>query len=362
MRCTSLLFLLFSALLLQLTACGPAIKKIVNNKYPPVSSVEKATASVKNAMAEMEKLPSADLGVRLDEAFLDSLLNNYFRTRFSELPDLGIPQIEKIEVIQSPRFTLDRQELIVDASLKFALTNNKYVRAVWIDFSGLVSPSVNNDSLKLELSFSKVFISKLKLRRFLFLGSVAKNAVNSLCKSFMDNINGQLKTFVVKINYPPFPEVPLSSLIGQDENITVTNDHTFRLSRKTLHPVILIKPGSLSILAGVDEKKEENTITTNSTKVARAILPEVPQPNYILTGRGAAQVGVQGARISNEQALQGINNDAQLVCISAIDNKQISKDEFSALFNRLDEAFYTAWNNNMDALPDSNGGSSVSLS
>ncbi|AXY76824.1 hypothetical protein D3H65_23755 [Paraflavitalea soli] len=362
MRCTPLPFLLFLALLLQLTACGPAIKKFVNNKYPPVSSVEKATASVKNAMAELEKVPTADLGVRLDEAFLDSLLNNYFRTRFSELPDLGIPQIEKMELVQSPRFTLDRQELIINASVQFALTNNKYVRSILIDFSGLVSPSVNNDSLKLELSFSRIFISKLQLKKFLFLGRVAKNAVNSLCKSFMDNINGQLKTMVVKINYPPFPEAPLSALIGQDENITVTNDHTFKLSRKTLHPVILIKPGSLSILAGVDEKKEETTVTTNSARAARAVLREVPQPNYIMTGRGAANVGVQGIGISKEQAMQSINNDARLVCISAIDNKQISKDEFNALFNRLDEAFYTSWNNNLDALSDTNSGSSVSLS
>ncbi|NII24359.1 hypothetical protein HB364_04685 [Pseudoflavitalea sp. X16] len=357
------IFVLLLVILLQLTACGPAIKKFVNEKYPPVSSIEKATTSVKNSLEELERLPAVDLGVRLDEVFLDSLLNSYFRTRFSAIPDLGIPQIEKLELVRPPDFTLSKQELIVGLSLQFTPQENKYVKHVWIDFSGQVSPSMHKDSLKLELSFSKIFISKLKLKRCLFLGRVAKQAVNSLCASFMNNINGQLKTFAIKINYPPFPEVPLSSLVGQDEHLTVTNDYTFKLSRKTLHPVILIKPGSINILAGVDEKKEAGAITANSLKVARTALPEVPQPNYIMVNRSAAAVSAQRAGLSKAAALPGNANDVQLISIARINSSQVTTTEFDDLFNRFDEAFTTSWNGHLDALPDAGTmNSSVALS
>src|SRR4030095_11110027 len=93
---------LFGLVVSQIVACGPMLKKFVNSKYPPVSSVDKSLESVKNSLTELEKIPSFDLGIHLTERFLDSVLQDYFQRIYRDDPSLGISSIEKIELIKDP--------------------------------------------------------------------------------------------------------------------------------------------------------------------------------------------------------------------------------------------------------------------
>ncbi|MEO6722833.1 MAG: hypothetical protein ABIN67_20870 [Ferruginibacter sp.] len=354
-----ILMLATAIVLFQLYGCGPAIKKFVNSKYPPVSSLEKSAGSLKNSIAELEKIPKIDLGARLDESFLDSTIHLYFEDLYKSDPTLGAPSVEKIEIIQNPKFSISKQEIIASAEFKFFLRDNKYVKSLSINFSGRLSPSVNEDSLKLAPSFDRIHITQLKLRRCLFLGSIAKAAVNTLCQNFRDNINGQIKQFVIKINYPPFPELPLSSLLGSDENISVTNDYTFKMKRQTLHPVILLKPGSIAVIAGIDESRQP-VIATATTSRLSSSLPLPPQPNYILN------IGVD-AKIINEAAQivkdKKVVDKGDLISINNIQSRLIEEETFNTLFEHFDSSFTSAWNSNLDIMPaNDSSNNSVRLS
>lgn len=333
----------FAIIVSHVVGCGPAIKKFVNSKYPPVTSLEKSAQSIQHSLTELENIPSVDLGVRLDEIFLDSLLREYFQSMYAADPSLGISSIDKIELIRDPSFALGSQEMIVSAELKFFLKDNKYVRNITIDFSGRLSPSMKEDSLKLEPSFERIRITKIKLRRCLFLGAIAKAAVNAVCRNFMDNLNGQLKTFALKIDYPPFPEIPLSDLLGDDENIKVTNDYTFTMPRQTLHPVIFIKPGSISILAGIAERIERN-MPSSVGRPGLGGIPLPPQPDYILRRPGGVMANTKIASLS-------VDRSEQATAISQVQARAITPEEFDQLFNHFNDAFAESWNANLDQLP-----------
>lgn len=337
--------------LFQIIGCGPAIKKFVNQKYPPVSSIEKSAVSVKNSISELDKLPKIDLGIRLDESFLDSTLLLYFNDLYKTAPNLGIPSIEKIEIVNIPKFSIAKQEIIVSAGLTFLLKENKYLKNISIDFSGRLSPSMNEDSLIISPSFERIHITKIKLKRWLFLGSVAKEAINIICQNFMNNINGRIKTFVVKINYPPFPEKPLSSLLGADENISVTNDYTFKLQRKTLHPVILMKPGSIAVIAGIVEEQPDALTNSIASKLISNFPP--PQPNYILEKNEGTNVNLNTMRTQSDTDISKKVTlvNSSLISIKKIQLATITDTEFNKLFDYFDTSFTKFWNANLDILP-----------
>lgn len=345
MKLSTITTCLLVAVLFHLTACGPAIRKFVNGKYPPVSSVERSAASVQNSLSEMEQLKKADLGVRMDQAFLDSSLQAFFQQLYEQDPTLGIPSIEKLDIERNPDFKIGKQEMIISAELLFHVKDNKYLKNVTIDFTGRLSPSVNEDSLKISPSFQRMQITKLKLKRWLFLGRVAKNAVNSLLKEYMDNINGQIKNLVVKLNYPPFPEKPLSELLGENENLKITNDYTFKLSRKTLRPVILLKPGSLCVMAGIEEKPA-GAIGVDAAKAAGEALPMPPLPSYLL------QQEQQEEALTADKLRSVSQAGPRLQSVSDLQPASLSPEEFDQLFARYDTLFTNTWNSHLDSLPE----------
>jgi hypothetical protein len=334
---------------LSITGCAPAIRNYVNKKYPPVSSMAKSTEAVKQSIEQLQTLPQVDLGAKISKELLDSTFHMFFDSLLAKNNTLGIQGLDKIDVIRVPIFSLGKQELLISSTLKFTLKNNKYLKDIQIAFSGRVAPSISADTLFLRPSFQSVRIEQLHLRKCLFLGKVAKEAVNAICANFMDNINGQIRDINVKINYPPIPEATVSSILGNDPNITVKNDFIFKLKRQILKPVILINQQNFLILSAINEAQDNTTVS--NIALAPDYSSSMPQPNYLidksnnLVSVGKVQLAaVEKTEVGNRAVKQPI-------------------DDFNQVYNYLDSAFKSSWDVNLDTINYKDSvGSAVHLS
>ena len=287
------------------SSCNQIFRKYINNKYPPVTSVEKSAASVQRSHAVLDSLPQAGLGIRLHKAILDTLFRNFFRAKLAADPTLGISNVGQIKFIGDPVINLGRQEIIASMRIRLDNINNKYLKCVEMEVAGRVAPSISTDTIFFDPSFSNLHVDKLKLRKWIILSGLAKGAVNSLVAGYMDNVNGALKTFSVVVRYPPLPEEPLSKIMGTDPDLQVVKDDTFRLRPRRLTPVILVDTSHISLLAGVTlaPALSTNLVSTNFN------LPATP----------------------------------------------ITPARFDSLFHRYDSSFHAVWNSQLDPIDSGNG-------
>lgn len=315
---------------LLITSCSSLIKGYVNRKYPPVSSVAKSTAAVEESIQQMQGLTHVDLGAKISKTYMDTIFHNYFAQMLAKDSSLGIGGISSIQVIQYPELSLGRQELILTSTLKFNLSGNKYVKYVQVNFSGRIAPSIIEDSLILRPSFQRINIQQLKLTKCLFLGSAAKLAVNALCQSFMDNINGQIKNINIKINYPPLPEKSISSILGNDANISVKNDYVFKLKHQMVTPVLLVEPKNVLLIASIADNTDTTSNTTaqaNGQAIDKSLL--MPQPDYVVSRSGKM-------KFLNGGAANASSNNAP--------------PTFDELYNYADSSFRNSWSVNLDSI------------
>ncbi len=328
-------FIMLIAMLVFFSGCSPILRNYVNRKYPPVSSVEKSIQSVKEAKERLGQLEQVDLGAKLSRSFLDSTLQRYITSLLKTSPNLGIDGVDSVQLTSRPIFSLGMQELQIQADFKFFISPTvKYVKTVDITFSGRLSPSVIADSLILRPSFQRVHINELKLRKWLYLGKAAKLAVNALCLRFMDNLNGQIKDLNLKIDYPPFPELPISQVLGSVENLRVTDDHVFKIERKMLDPVILINKENVMVVAAIADNPAE-TAEKGALALASISLPTLmPGLKYRISGKGAQKL--ESADIALKSASKG--------------PKENPLAELKRLHGALDSAFNNAWNTQLDSL------------
>lgn len=324
------------------TGCAPGIRNYVNKKYPPVSSLAKSTAAVKQSIEGLQKLSQVDLGAKISAGMMDSTFHQYFDSLMMKNNTLGLAEVEKIEVVKKPVFSLGNQELIIGTSLKFFLKKNKYLKDIQISFTGRLAPSIGGDTLVLRPGFQRIKIEELHLSRCLFPGKAAKLAVNSLCLAFMDNINGQIKDINIKISYPPLPEEKISKLIGTNPNVVIRNDFTFKLKRKILTPVILINPENLLILSAIADGKEDSgsvaiAAKANMIKVSPA-MDDLPKPAFF---------------VNRKQQLISVNN-VVMANMTAVSTNKVAPDppqnEFNEQYAYLDSAFRESWKIGLDTI------------
>jgi hypothetical protein len=289
-------------LIVNLTSCSAIFRSYVNKKYPPVSSLQKSAASVQASLAGLDKLPKSGIGIRLKESYLDNLLDSFLLSTLIHDSTLGIKDIGQLQFMSPPVFALGEQEILTSASIRISNIQNKYVKEVEMSISGRISPFFSGDTLLLAPSFSSLHVSKLQLTKCIILGNLARNAVNDLVSSYMDNINGALNSFAVKISYPPLPREPLSQLLGTDASIQVITDDTFSLRPRRLDPILLVDTASLNILSDV-------IVDTGSA-------PPKSGPSPLVPANSAA----------------------------------ITQSQFAALYKQLDTTFWQNWNLYLDTV------------
>jgi hypothetical protein len=340
-RLGPLFFLLLLAISLLSTGCAGIIKNYVNKKYPPVSSLDKSAEAVKLSNTELAALAEPDLGIVLSEPLLVNVFRQTFGSLYASNPTLGIPQVSRIEILDSPRYTLGQQEIISSARLRIHVKDNKWVDRFEIEFTGRTAVSIATDSLWINPSFQRVRIEKLKLKKLIILSGAAKEAINALTRSFMDNINGQIKNQLVKIDYPPLPELPLSEILGQP-GLEIARNDTFRITRKILRPVIHITPGKLSLLAQVTDRKEPDPTDPPATETP------LPPPPYVVEPRGGGAATV-------------VNVTGRMPELSARSGS-ITPAEFKRLYDYFDSSFYSRWREQLDAVANADTTSSARLS
>ncbi|NQX40660.1 hypothetical protein SAMN05421820_10464 [Pedobacter steynii] len=324
------------------TGCAPGIRNYVNKKYPPVSSLAKSTAAVKQSIEGLQKLSQVDLGAKISSGMMDSTFHQYFDSLIKKNDTLGLAEVEKIEVVKKPVFSLGNQELIIGTSLKFFLKKNKYLKDIQISFTGRLAPSIAGDTLVLRPGFQRIKIEALHLSKCLFLGKAAKLAVNSLCLAFMDNINGQIKDINIKISYPPLPEEKISKLIGTNANIIIRNDFTFKLKSKILTPVILINPQNLLVLSAIADGKEDSgsiaIAAQTDTIKANPAIDHLQKPAFF---------------VNEKQQLISVNNVVLANMTSASTDKtaeNLPQNEFNEQYAYLDSAFRESWKIGLDTI------------
>lgn len=304
LKCLSRLFALL--FLFSCSSCNVIFKNYINNKYPPVSSLEKSAASTQSELQALQSIPKVGIGMQVNSGLLDTLIKTFFLTKLLQNSSLGIKGVGNVEFISPPVFSLGRQEIIVNTTLRLSDIQNKYLKEVEFDLNGRVSPSVSGDSILLAPSFGQIHIDHLKLRKWIILSGLAKRVVNSLMKSYMDNVNGALKDFALQVRYPAIPEEPLSKLLGTDDNLKVITDDTFRLRPRKLNPVILVDTGHIGILADV-------VVNNNSPSPVPASSP-IRQP------------------------------------FSSLETASITPEQFDKLFHSFDSLFVRNWNLYLDTL------------
>jgi hypothetical protein len=330
---TILPVLVVIVLALQLSSCGALIKNYINKQYPPVSSLDKQAEAVRVSEAQLAALTQPDLGLVLEAPLLTRSFQAAFRQLYANDPTLGIKGLSRIEIIDSPSFAFGEQQIISSARLRFHVRDNKYVKRADIYFTGLTALSFSTDSLLADPSFQRIEVRNLKLRKFMVFSGAAKALINSLLRSFMDNINGQINKQVVRIDYPPLPELPLSKILGGQANLRVVRDDTFRIERKIIHPVMLIQPQKMVVLAQLSDKKVrgEGEQVPEPTR-----LP--PPPYFVETGSGSVSTSSIN-RVRANSLYAGI-----------------SREEFQRRYRVFDSGFFARWQDELDpqAEQDSN--------
>ncbi|MDB5229658.1 MAG: hypothetical protein JWN76_463 [Chitinophagaceae bacterium] len=298
LRCKILTAFFF---ILLLSSCG--VRKYVNKQYPPVSSAQKKCESLSMQREAFRQIPSVDIGMRISGALLDSLADSFLIRKYLVDARLSIPNIDSLKILQLPALALGKQEIIINSRFDVYPSQNRFVKNLKLTVSGAVYPGISGDSLILSPAFTAIHLDDIRLKRWAFLRPGIKKAVNTLCRDYMDNINGQIHDFNVRIDYPPYSEIPLSQIIGHNDNIRVVQNDTFKLERKFIYPAVLVEPGGLLLLSAISDKKMDRNMP--------------PKPAALL------------------QSLTGICND-----VAGFENN----------FAAFDSSFYKQWNLSLDSI------------
>jgi hypothetical protein len=151
----------------------------------------------------------------------------------------------------------------------------------------------------------------------------------------MDNLNGQIKDLNLKIDYPPFPELPISKVLGSVENLRVKDDHVFKIERKMLDPVILINKENVLVVAAIAGNPNAQTAVKDPITLASMSLPALmPQRKYV--------VGTDGKVLATAKET--------LHEFTSKDPDNNSPAVLKQLHGQLDSTFNLAWNTHLDTL------------
>jgi hypothetical protein len=246
---------------LLLSACeeNPLVKAI-NIAFPPADRTEQAITALETSQSNLATLKQQNISVTFRASDLQSIVAKAIA--------------EKAPQVSITAMSLRRQRISIEATIETTLTDEHIKIAGRLVGTALVA--VRPRALVLTPNFDRIEVSKIEYK-----GSKATDIlapiINNAVRSFIENINGQLKPIAVAIDLDRAFEWDLAKAFGSAPDLKV-DAPPIRLHLGLVSAAILIDDDGLNAIGSLAVYGEDPPVDIAAECAAGYVTPNISCP------------------------------------------------------------------------------------